>query len=176
MLVVGCAHWNNCVRGQTFVNTSQITERVNYYRSLHGVVKVSHNEKMAQVMQAWTNELARQSMFRHSTSKYGENLALASLRRCNTSLAKNVTNNFVLNAIDLWYNEESLYNYTKPVYSSITGHFTQLVWKKTTFIGVGVSLNQTDCKLYIGMAFDPHGNYSPYMVDNVLPKTANFLS
>ncbi len=174
VLVVVCAHWNR-VRGLTVFNTSQITDRVNYYRLLHGVGKVSHSGKVAQVMQAWTNELARQSIFQHSSSKYGENLALASMRRCNATQAQNVTS-FVLTAVDLWYNEESFYNYSKSVYSSKTGHFTQLVWKKTTYIGVGASINLKDCKIYIGMSFDPIGNYNQLMKKNVLPKTVNVLS
>ena len=37
------------------------------------------------------------------------------------------------------YAEIKLYNYNNPVFSQETGHFTQLVWKSSTTLGMGLS-------------------------------------
>ncbi len=47
-------------------------------------------------------------------------------------------------AIHLWYNEIKNYNFDNPRFSVLeikAGHFTQLVWKSTTHIGLGVAWN-----------------------------------
>ena len=38
-----------------------------------------------------------------------------------------------------WYNEKSKYNYNKPGFSAATGHFTQVVWKGSNQLGVGMA-------------------------------------
>ena len=42
---------------------------------------------------------------------------------------------------DAWYNEVKQYNYNQPGFSMATGHFTQLVWKSSRRLGVGVAYN-----------------------------------
>ncbi|KAF9365446.1 hypothetical protein BGX34_009971 [Mortierella sp. NVP85] len=59
--------------------------------------------------------------FKHSGSKYGENLAAG-------------YQNFKA-GIDAWYNEVKFYNYNNPGFAMNTGHFTQVVWKSTKAIG-----------------------------------------
>jgi hypothetical protein len=64
-------------------------------------------------------------------ASYGANLARAS-------------SNLGMSAIvDLWYDEEPLYEYNNPGYSYETGHFTQIVWKGTTEIGCGFATGCT---------------------------------
>lgn len=38
-----------------------------------------------------------------------------------------------------WYDEIKNYNYSKPGFSSKTGHFTQVVWKDSIELGVGIT-------------------------------------
>ena len=40
-------------------------------------------------------------------------------------------------ATDLWYNEINSYDFGSPGYSESTGHFTQVVWKASTKLGIG---------------------------------------
>jgi hypothetical protein len=42
---------------------------------------------------------------------------------------------YQLDGLKAWYDEISLYNYNNPVFSSGTGHFTQMVWKSSTALG-----------------------------------------
>lgn len=61
-------------------------------------------------------------------NRYGENLFVAS--------------NFQPTAEEVvkdWYSEILAYNFKQPGFSLNTGNFTQLVWKKTMEIGVGIT-------------------------------------
>lgn len=61
---------------------------------------------------------------------------------------------------NIWYNElyKPGYNYSNPGFQPKTGHFTQLVWKATTNIGVGIAIyNVTN---FYGVAqYTPQGNF-----------------
>ena len=46
-------------------------------------------------------------------------------------------------SIDMWYKEHTLYDYTNPTFSTATGHFTCLVWKKSVKFGMGISISDT---------------------------------
>jgi len=62
----------------------------------------------------------------HSHNGYGENVYWAPLSKQEGK-----------DAVKAWYNEISLYNWNYPSFSKQTGHFTQLVWKSSTELGVG---------------------------------------
>lgn len=100
---------------------------------------------------------------------YGENLAYGNI-------------DGVL-AVDLWYEENTYYNYTNPDSSTGTfeqyGHFTQLVWKASTDLGCVIH----DCgsgRIYVICEYYPEGNIflangDPYYFfkENVLPPVAS---
>ena len=44
----------------------------------------------------------------------------------------------VKQGIEAWYNEVSMYNYDSGQSSGVTGHFTQLVWKASKKLGIGL--------------------------------------
>jgi hypothetical protein len=70
-------------------------------------------------------------------------------------------------AIKMWYNEvnDPGYPWDSPGFSGGTGHFTQVVWKETTHVGLG----QAGC--WISANYLPAGNMSMpgYFEKNVLP-------
>jgi hypothetical protein len=45
-------------------------------------------------------------------------------------------------ATSAWYDEIKLYNWSKPGFSSGTGHFTQVVWKGSQKVGFGFASNK----------------------------------
>jgi hypothetical protein len=86
---------------------------------------------------------------------YGENLAMFS--GGSSSVAQ---------AIDLWYAESRLYDYSRPESNqAATGHFTQLVWKSTREIGIG--MQTVGIKTYVVMQFFPRGNVASQYAANV---------
>jgi hypothetical protein len=72
-------------------------------------------------------------------------------------------------AVDSWYNEIKQYNFQNAQFSSTTGHFTQLVWKSTQKLGIGVALGAGDTSVYIVAQFSPQGNYLGRFQENVPP-------
>lgn len=39
--------------------------------------------------------------------------------------------------VKAWYSEISKYNFKEAKFSPVTGHFSQVIWKSTTDLGVG---------------------------------------
>ena len=67
---------------------------------------------------------------------------------------------------DEWYKENINYNYDLGKFQKDTGHFTQLVWKKTTQVGFGfISDNKKSCGVAL---YYPAGNCIGEFADNVL--------
>lgn len=58
--------------------------------------------------------------------------------------------------VDNWYSEERNYDYNNPGFRSNTGHFTQLVWKSTTHVGVGRAVNGSTT--FVVANYTPAGN------------------
>merc|ERR1712183_940254 len=69
-------------------------------------------------------------------------------------------------AVKAWYSEVKYYtDYKHGTFRSQTGHFTQVVWKGTTKVGLAVS----DCGKYIVANYKCPGNMMGDFAKNVLP-------
>ena len=79
-------------------------------------------------------------------------------------------------SIEMWYNEEKLYNYDNPGATDFEkiGHFTQLVWASTTTVGCGKATCSKGSPFsggtwqYVVCRYSPAGNVigsgaDPYM-------------
>ena len=63
-------------------------------------------------------------------------------------------------ATDDWYNEISQYNFGNPGFTYNTGHFTQVVWKGSSRLGIGKATGYVDgmpCEFVVGR-YSPAGN------------------
>ncbi len=122
-------------------------------RAAVGVAKLAWSNKLAKYAQAWADELARKNAFQHRprngkwAQKYGENIA------------GGFGENHVAIGVQRWLKEKDLYkgeainrkNYLK------FGHYTQMVWGKTTQIGVGKAKDSRG-KWIIVANYNPPGN------------------
>jgi len=97
----------------------------NNYHSLHGVPPVTWSKQIV----ARAQSHADSCLSKHSTSGYGENIAWATNDKSPATI------------VEMWYGEESLYDYNFPGYSPGIGHFTQIIWKNTTKIGCASQQN-----------------------------------
>ena len=131
-------------------STNQWLTSINAYRLLHNAPPVQWSATLAQLEQSHTDAC----VFAHSIDQYGENLGLGYAS--------------VIDAVNAWYSEVSNYDYNNPGFSMNTGHFTQLVWINTKYIGC----SQTVCPqlrgTFYGCKFDPPGNYNGQYQTNVL--------
>ena len=71
---------------------------------------------------------------------------------------------------NLWYEKSNLFNYQQNSLQNC-GTFTQLVWKNTKEIGVGIS--RKNGKIYIVALYSPPGNIIGAVTKNVFPPSAS---
>ncbi|CAF4308109.1 unnamed protein product, partial [Rotaria sordida] len=90
------------------------------------------------------------------TQGVGENLYWASGRQINA-----------YNAPIAWYQEIKDYDFNNGGFSMSTGHFTQLVWRNTKRLGVGVAYTNGGQSVYIVAQYLPPGNYQGQYQENV---------
>lgn len=102
--------------------------------------------------------MAKSNSMRHSNGKYGENVYMSSNTKMSDSDAAK-------EATTLWFEEGSNYKYNN-MYSSSTGHFTQLVWKDSKSFGIGVARSSRG--VYVCANYDPRGNVMNQFAENVL--------
>merc|ERR1711963_667416 len=109
--------------------------------------------------QEWADHLIAEGTFEHRpNNKYGENIYMSSGRAAQDQAQ---------GAVDSWYSEIKDYTFGKePSWGGpVTGHFTQVVWKGSTEVGVGVA--QEGSKVVVVANYSPPGNYIGQYVDNV---------
>lgn len=72
-------------------------------------------------------------------------------------------------AVDNWYEEIYKYNFKRPRFNPLTGHFTQLVWRSTDEIGfgVGVGKDRREWCVWIVSLYNPIGNTVGWFSMNV---------
>ena len=70
---------------------------------------------------------------------------------------------------DMWYEEESRYNYRNARFSSNTGHFTQVVWAESTHIGAGKAVSSSGAQFVVAR-YSPAGNVQGKFAENVKTK------
>ncbi|KAH8602923.1 CAP domain-containing protein [Bisporella sp. PMI_857] len=145
---------------QAYTNDSKFQSSIlaahNAYRAHHSAPALKWDATLA----AFASDYVRPCNFKHSGGPYGENLAAG---------YANPTH-----AVNAWGDERRHYNYRKPGFSDKTGHFTQVVWIKTTKVGCGrVACNGKNGVpgYYIACEYSAPGNMggnnNQYYKDNV---------
>lgn len=112
--------------------------------------EVTWNTSIATTAQSYADELAKTGKFEHDNSNYGENIFAASEDKGYQS------------AVDSWYDEKADYNYNNNSCNSVCGHYTQVVWKKTTEIGCGkatYTYGNMKGSTVIVCRYNPRGNF-----------------
>ncbi|XP_055918317.1 uncharacterized protein LOC129950400 [Eupeodes corollae] len=134
----------------------------NRLRALHGCPPLKLSPKLSAIAKKWAINMANSNNLKHSNSNYGENLYMCSGYFIDGS-----------KAVESWYNEIKQYSFRKPVFNSKTGHFTQVIWKDSKELGVGVEIRGNST--WVVANYDPPGNVVGYFEQNV-PKLLRPLS
>jgi hypothetical protein len=104
------------------------------------------SDDVAATAQAWAEHLRDDNKCKllHSDTDYGENLAFG----------KDLD---VEDAVAMWAKESEHYRYS-PVYEFEipTGHYTQMVWRRTTQVGCGIA--RCGSTVVMVCNYSPHGN------------------
>ncbi|XP_055896967.1 Golgi-associated plant pathogenesis-related protein 1-like isoform X2 [Biomphalaria glabrata] len=141
-------------------------EAHNKYRQMHGSPPLELSSELNRMAQQWAEHLAVTTSFEHSPKEKregtGENLA------AHTDI---ITGDQVT---DMWYNEIEDYDFSQPGFKLGTGHFTQLIWRNTTHMGLGMSSQTARDGMYRFVAnYRPSGNWKGEFQENVLPRITN---
>lgn len=138
-------------------DAQKLVDAHNRLRAKHCAKPLAWSGRLAQVAQQWANALRDKGCaFGHSGGSYGENLAAGTAGVLDAEAV-----------VKMWYDEIAHYKFPNGGFSMQTGHFTQVVWRRTAHIGCG----RSQCK---GMdiwvcEYDPAGNWEGQYRDNVLP-------
>jgi len=125
----------------------------NKYRKRHAVSSLELSKDLCDAAQEYAEQLAKTNIFEHSGDPlYGENLYWSWSSDPAWVLAGD-------EPVDSWYDEKKGYNYAREPRDTESGHFTQLVWAKSSYLGVGLAKSATTGKYYAVMKYDPAGNF-----------------
>ncbi|CAF4590501.1 unnamed protein product [Rotaria sp. Silwood1] len=135
----------------------------NSYRARHCAQPLQLDDVLSRSAQNFSEKLASTNKFyRSGTPGVGENLYM-----------EGGSTNIKLNGtapVTFWYNEIKYYNFNSGSSSMPTGDFTQLVWKSTTRLGVGIAYSNGGRPVYVVAHYSPPGNYMGQYTANVLPE------
>lgn len=137
---------------------SAVLEEHNRLRAKHSAGPLRLDPAISQCAQQWANNIAARNCMQHRpNNKYGENI-YASFGK------ESVTGQEVVQS---WYNEIKYYRFgqSQPSNFSQVGHFTQVVWKASTKVGVGIAKNGRN--IYVVCNYDPPGNFGGRYPANV---------
>ena len=149
--------------------TTEMLQLHNRHRARHCAGPLTISPQLNQIAQSYAEQLAATSKFEHSGNRLGkealgENLYMQWISRGRVNVSAKA-------AVKSWYDEIALHDFKRPVFSAETGHFTQMVWKDTKKMGVGVALSPDKREVYVVTNYYPAGNIvNPGMFErNVLP-------
>uniref|UniRef100_A0A7N6A8F1 SCP domain-containing protein n=1 Tax=Anabas testudineus TaxID=64144 RepID=A0A7N6A8F1_ANATE len=131
----------------------------NDYRAKHGTPALELNSELTAAAQTWADHLLATGTLEHSDTKDGENV-FTSWSSAPLKLTE---------AVDSWYEEIKDYNWNSSGFRGNTGHFTQVVWKDSKELGVGVATDGN--RVFVVGQYRPAGNMNMpgYFEKNVLP-------
>ncbi len=127
----------------------EIVEAHNTWRRLVGTEDIKWSDELASQAQQWANKLAKRSCkMDHSNTINGENLYWSSA----ASSAKEV--------VDAWASEKKYYKggTIKGRDFRKYGHYTQIVWNRTKFVGCGMAVCKHGNQIWV-CHYSPAGNY-----------------
>ncbi|XP_044188103.1 Golgi-associated plant pathogenesis-related protein 1-like [Thunnus albacares] len=145
-------------RGDDASFKQEFLETHNTYRARHGAQPLTYNSELNAAAQKWADHLLQTNSSEHSKS--GENIFNMSSSEPLKLTGKE--------AVESWYNEIKDYNWGRPGFSGSTGHFTQVVWKESIELGVGLATDGNN--VFVVGQYRPPGNMLECFEKNVLPQ------
>ena len=135
----------------------------NKYRALHHSPDLKLNKELCEIAQKYADYIAARSLFSHSHARFkgaamGENLYMCSGFKPDGGVG-----------VTSWYDEIKDYDFRNHCSTGgVVGHFTQVIWKGSQYVGMGVGQNGNS--YYVVANYYPSGNWQGQDANNVLPK------
>jgi len=130
----------------------------NLARAEVGVTGLKWSVELAEYAQQWANYLAnnngcniehRSRLGEKTRKDTGENIYFYS-----------GSNSGAIDASKSWYSEISQYTYRTLTHQNFyaTGHYTQMIWKNTKYVGIGMAICPSGATIIVAN-YSPAGNY-----------------
>ncbi|EDO35287.1 predicted protein [Nematostella vectensis] len=133
----------------------------NQFRRWHKTPSLKWSDKLAKKAQKLAQSMAADS--NHTDDEaYSQN----ELPGENIAVFKHDYDIAAERATRKWYEEVEGYRFGSPVLGEATKHFSQLVWKGTKSVGIGVARGARD-RTYVVALYDPPGNVEGAEKDNI---------
>ena len=148
------------------INYTHVKSHVNRIRAQHLSFDVVVNPSLNNISQSWANSIAQNKSITLDNN-LGQNIVKIPLLNDTSDLT-----NFVIQAVNEWYAENSNYNYSEPGLNKSTRHFTQLIWNASTDIGIGAmpcACGNNSLDVVVVMTFSLKGNCNGTFTVNVFP-------
>jgi uncharacterized protein YkwD len=140
-----------------------VLQQHNRYRATHEVPPLVLSPALNAMAQQHAEQLARTNRAVHSGNpQVGENLSTLQSSRQAPPRPEAV--------VDRWYSEMQHDNFTKPGFHARTGHFTQVVWKASKALGVGIAHARDGTWSVVGQ-YRPPGHSAGHLPTQVVPPT-----
>ncbi|XP_069119415.1 uncharacterized protein [Argopecten irradians] len=128
----------------------QLIDAHNALRGCHGSPKLAEVDDLTRDAQMWADIIAEKGFTQYSELPgRGESIVLLD------------TNGLELDGGDvskLWYNERDQFDFSDPKWRKATMNFTQMIWKSSTDVGVGVAKVKDKDKCVVVAQYRPVGN------------------
>ncbi|KAK7791609.1 hypothetical protein R5R35_008140 [Gryllus longicercus] len=134
----------------------------NVYRAKHDVPPLKLSKKMCQYSEEWAKRLATTGKLEHRpNNEFGENLFCVWSSDSNHKVTGR-------EPVDNWYAEIKNHVFGKEPRDLKTGHFTQVVWKDSRTLGVGMARSRGG-NTFVVANYDPPGNFIGNFATHVPP-------
>ncbi|KRG01838.1 Golgi-associated plant pathogenesis-related protein 1 [Drosophila mojavensis] len=127
----------------------------NNARKNHGCGPLVLDRALCRECEKYAEEIGHKGIaYSEANGKYGENIL--------------ITNDYK-KAVQIFNAERVLYRAVKPEFSEDYRLFTQLIWKNTTTLGIGMLNNKENTRYLIVARYLPAGNIPGQFKENVPP-------
>ena len=139
----------------------EILDLINEKRKEHGIDSLKENDDIKVIAQRHAEELSKNDNLFNSNSQYqGEDLGESIF--CYSTILD--ANGLVMRLSKKEFN----YNYND---NEIPSHFTQMIWKNSNLIGIGISRNFNTGHMFYVLNYFPKGNVPGKFKENIFPIT-----
>ena len=147
----------------SFINEPYMNEALNmhnFFRKKHDSQELLLNKELCKMAQKYAEKCANLKNIElcydlFNNEIIGQNISVIDFDKFK-----------VTDICQKWYNEKESYNFFSNKYITGTGHFTQLIWKNTKYVGFGYKKSDNE-KIYFVANYYPAGNIFNEFNDNV---------
>ena len=135
----------------------------NKYREAHHAPEIKLNKELCEIAQKYADHLVEINVMQHSHARFkgtamGENLYCCSGFKPDGGMP-----------VTSWYDEMKDYDFKNGrSKGGVIGHFTQVVWKDSQYVGMGISGKNN--QYFVVANYFPAGNWDGQYIQNVLEK------